>query len=130
MKSREIGKSRHLCDCIAEKCLEWAEYLLYAFKRKREWTSSLTESYQIYDKYKDEEFVKDFLGERSKILRLHKYRMEIKRLPHEGEKNEIGKVLLMRKEKLISQATLKIKSSDKESNRLIYWSFENNQKTV
>lgn len=126
MKSRELDKSRHLCDCIAEKCLEWADYLLHIFRRKREWTSNLTESYQIYDKYKDEDFVKDFLGERSKILKLNRYRMEIKRLPHEGGKNEIGRVLLLRKGKLISQATLKTKNSDTAGNRLIYWSFENN----
>lgn len=126
MKSRELDKSRHLCDCFAEKCLEWADYLLHIFRRKREWISNLTESYQIYDKYKDEDFVKDFLGERSKILKLNRYRMEIKRLPHEGGKNEIGRVLLLRKGKLISQATLKTKNSDTAGNRLVYWSFENN----
>ena len=127
MRSREVGKSRHLCDCIAEKCLEWAEHLLHIFRHKREWTSNLTESYQIYDKYKDEDFVKEFLGERSRILKLNRYRMEIKRLPHEGGKNEIGKVLLLRKGKLISQATLKTKSGDTAGSGLIYWSFENNK---
>lgn len=125
MKSREIGKSRQLCDIIVEKLLEMGEYIFYSFRRKRKWTSHLIESYRIYDKFIEEEFVKNFLSERRKALRLNKYKMEIKVLPHdEKEEESIGKVLLMRHKKLISTATLKIKKSDKADNKLIYWSFD------
>ncbi len=129
MKSREIEKSRHLCDIIVEKSLELAEYLLYAFRRKREWTSHLTEEYCIYDNYADKEFVKDFLAARRKALELNRYKMEIKTIPHHDESDTIGYVRLLRNKKLISRATLKIKESDRDDNKPIYWSFDKNCNT-
>ena len=121
MKSREIEKQRHLSDYVAEKIMEWVEYLLYVFRRKREWTSNLTESYEIYCKYIDKDFVREFLNEREKILKLNRYKMVTKAIPGEGKDGCIGKVILHRKKRVISQAILKTKKNDK----LIYWAFEN-----
>ncbi len=125
MKSREIGKSKQLYDIIVEKLLELAEHIFYTFKRRKRWTSHLTERYHIYPKFSSEEFVKDFLAARNKAIRINNYKMEVKTLACDGETNHVGKVLLMRGKKIISQATLKIKESDREDNKLIYWSFDN-----
>ena len=125
MKSREILRTRQLYEYIAEKIMEWFESLFYAFRRNKEWTSHLTESYQIYDRYHKEPFVENFLAERAKILKLNRYKMEIKKIPEEAEdENTVGRVVLLRKRKIISQATLKTKNSDTESNKLIYWTFD------
>ena len=122
MKSREIEKHRHLSDYLAEKCMEWIEYLLYAFRRKREGESNLVESYEIYCKYIDKNFVREFLKEREKVLELNRYRMVTKAIAGEGEEGSIGKVVLYCKKRVVSYATLKIKNNDE--NQLIYWSFK------
>lgn len=125
MRGRIVSKTRFICDFIAEKVLEWAEYLFHLFKRRTVWTSNLTESYHIYEKHRNKAFVEDFLKERKRVLNINKYKMEIKTVDEDCDTNTIGEVLLLRKNKLICRATLKTKESDSPDCKLIYWSFEN-----
>lgn len=125
MRGRIVSKTRFVCDFIAEKVLEWVEYLFHLFKRRTVWTSNLTESYHIYKKQRNKAFVEDFLNERKRVLNINRYKMEIKTVDEDCDTNTIGQVLLLRKNKLICQATLKTKESDSPDCKLIYWSFEN-----
>lgn len=129
MRSREIWKTRQWCDYVAEKFMEWFESLFYALRRNKEWSSHLTESYQIYDRFRKEPFVENFLAARAKILKLNRYKMEIKSIGGESsDECTIGRVVLYRKRQVISQATLKTKESDTGSSRLIYWAFDKTEK--
>lgn len=102
--------------------MEWIVFLFYSLKGKRAWTSNLTESYHIYEKHREKQYTKDFLAAREKVLKLNKYNMEIKELPG-GDLYTVGEVILSRKKKEISRATLCIKESDNCENKLIYWKF-------
>lgn len=124
MKSRNVTKITLLCEYIAEKFLEWAEYIFYLFKNRREWRSNLTEHYLIYKKHRHKAFVEEFLKERERILSLNRYKMEIKEIDKECDDNNIGKVQLCRKKKIIAQAMLKTKKDDSDNCKLIYWSFD------
>lgn len=124
MKSRIISKTRHFCDYIVEKLLEWREFLYYSFIKRKEWTSNLTESYNICKKQRHKQHVEDFLYERERALKLNRYRMEINEIEQESDEDIIGYVVLHRKKRVISTATLKTKKSDSENCKLIYWSFE------
>lgn len=124
MRSRNISKTRLFCDYIAEKFLEWTEYLSYLFIKRNEWTSNLTETYEIYKKHRHKPYVEDFLREREKLMKINRYKMEINEIDGICDEETIGRVLLHRKRKIISQATLKTKKSDNENCKLIYWSFD------
>lgn len=124
MKGRVIEKCRNSWIVFAEKCLEWSEYLYNKVRHRDKYHSNLREVYSIKSNYIDEEFVKEFLGEREKIIRLNRYRMEIKEDKEaDNEICTIGTVNLYRKKKFIHKATLVIKP--KEKTRLIYWKFDN-----
>lgn len=124
MKSKIISRTKYVCNYLLETFLEWTEYLFNFFKRKKEWESNLTESYEIYRKHRHKLFVEDFLNERNKALSRNKYKMEIKEIEEDCDENTIGRVLLSRRRKVICQATLKTKESDYSDYKLIYWSFE------
>ncbi len=124
MRSRNISKTRLFCDYIAEKFLEWTEYLSYLFIKRNEWTSNLTESYEIYKRHRHKPFVEDFLREREKLMKINRYKMEINEIEEDCDEETIGRVLLRRKKKIISRATLKTKKKDNENCKLIYWLFE------
>ena len=124
MEGRDLIKSKHFLEYLAEKCMEWIEFLRYSLKGKREWTSNLTESYHIYERHSQKAYIKEFLAARAKILELNRYKMEITELPG-GTPYTVGEVILRRKKKEISRATLCIKESDSNDNKLIYWNFKN-----
>ena len=124
MKSRVIEKCRNSWIVFAEKCLEWVEYLYNKVRHRNKYRSNLIEVYSIKSNYIDEDFVKEFLCEREKIIELNSYRMKIE----EDKKADndvciIGTVSLYRKKRFIDKASLVIKPNEKE--KLIYWNFDN-----
>lgn len=125
MKSKLLDKPKFFCECFFEKCMEWIEFLRYGFIERREWISNLSEHYCIHKEYIEKEFVKEFLNERKRILSRNRYKMIIKIIDEQGEKNIVGKVILYRKKKKIHEATLKTKDADTDVNNLIFWSFDN-----
>lgn len=126
MKEKEISKTKAVYEYIIEKIMEWLHYLRYGLFRNDNWVSNLTEEYHIHKNHINEHYVQDFLSERKKIINNNHYRIIIKEIPEIENKLIIGKVVLMRKNKLIHHATLKIKDCDNCKNRLIFWSFETN----
>ena len=74
------------------------------------------------------EFVRDFLDEREKILGNNRYKMFINIIQEKGERGTVGKVMLYSKDKLIHQATLKVKIKDDNEGNIIFWAFDNNDK--
>ena len=80
------------------------------------------------DKGEREEIVKDFLDAREKILGNNRYKMQIKILTEKGEPGCVGKVELYSKKRLIHRATLKVKQKEGEEGKIIFWSFDNNEK--
>lgn len=123
----KVNKAKFFCECFFEKCLEWVEFLRYGIVKRDEWVSNLSEEYCIYKDYMGKEFVKEFLDEREKILGSNRYKMVISIIQEKGSPGEVGKVKLYSKDKLIHQATLKVKiNNDQEEGKIIFWSFENN----
>ena len=92
--------------------MEWIEFLRNGIVRRDQWVSNLSEHYCIYKDYMCKEFVKDFLDEREKILGNNRYKMFINIIQEKGEPGTVGKVMLYSKDKLIHQATLKVKIMD------------------
>lgn len=122
------NKAKFFCECFFEKCMEWVEFLRYGIVRRDEWTSNLSEHYCIYKDYMGKEFVKEFLDAREKILGNNRYKMHIKILTEKGEPGCVGKVELYNKKRLIHKATLKVKQQNGEEGKIIFWSFDNNEK--
>ncbi len=128
MKEKEISKARTVYEYIVEKIMEWAHFLRYGLIKNSNWVSNLCEEYHIHKNHINEEYLKDFLNERRKILNNNHYKMTVKELPENEDKLIIGKVILMRKNKYIHHATLKTKDCNCSKNRLIFWSFEDSTK--
>lgn len=115
-KEKRIG---HFFDYIAETCLELIEHIFFSIRKRRKWTSNLTEEYHIDKKYKEEHFVCDFLKERKKAITHNGYRIAVEYTTGNCKKHSIGTVVLRRKNKIISTAELITKEDD--STKLIYW---------
>lgn len=122
MKSRNLSKTKFFYECLVEKFMEWFDALPYLFRREEAWVSNLIECYSIYEEYAEQEYVKDFIESRKKILSNNRYKMTVETLRGRAPERVIGKVTLYRKRKYIHEATLKKKEGD--CNNLIYWSFE------
>lgn len=120
------NKTKFFCECFFEKCMEWIEFLHDGIVRRDKWVSNLSEHYCIYKDYMGKEFVKDFLDSREKILGNNRYKMEIKIIQERGHPGTVGFVKLYSKKRLIHQATLKVKTGEKEEGEIIFWSFDNN----
>ncbi|MBQ8543255.1 MAG: hypothetical protein IJ436_07270 [Bacteroidaceae bacterium] len=121
MKSRNISKCRYFCSIYAEKFLELMGYLFYLFKRRDSRERSIKESYIIHEENRGKPFVEEFLKARKRISELNNIKMEITYTDAKGKEGVIGKAILLRKKKIISQATLWTKNNGDE---LIYWSFK------
>lgn len=120
--SKENEKN-FFCECFFEKCKEWAEFLKNGFVKRDDWVSHLIEYYHIHSDCIEEEFVKDFLKEREKILCHNNYKMVVKTIPEKSDGKTIGRVELYRKKHFIHAATLLCDMEKKE--KVIYWSFKN-----
>lgn len=122
MKSRILSKTKFLYEYLLEKFMEWFDTLPYLFRREKTWVSNLIERYSIYKKYAGEEFMKEFLESRKKILADNRYKMSVEIIEETAPEGVVGKVTLFRKKKYIHEAVLKIKEG--ECTNLVYWSFE------
>ena len=129
MRSRVIVKCRQIFGYYLERVMEWLHSISYRIVNRRAEGRSLIEEYIIYEHYAGEEFVKDFLYERTANSTTNRYCIKIKTAPDDENQNEsngttevIGKARLLRKDTLIDEARLIIKSREK---KLIYWEFDN-----
>ena len=125
MRSRVIGKWRSIIEMLTEKIREWLNKLIEkSIPRKQQW-SNLVEEYIIYEKFSGEPFIREFINQRTRNAMFNRYCIEIKNCDIEGASSdyteEIGKVRLMRKRKLIDEATLIIKKGERN---IIYWKFD------
>ena len=125
MRSRVIGKWRSIIEMLTEKIREWLNKLIEkSIPRKQQW-SNLVEEYTIYEKFSGEPFIREFINQRTRNAMFNRYCIEIKNCDIEGasdnDTEEIGKVRLMRKRKLIDEATLIIKKGERN---MIYWKFD------
>lgn len=125
MRSRILTRSRHVIDCISEKIMEWIENFRNLAGKQRDRYSNLTEVYTIRGDVSELGYVQDFLKERSRVIRLNRYRMSIRtdNFYEETVPGEIGKVTLYSGEKYIDEAKLVTKTGEDAANRLIYWKF-------
>ncbi len=129
MRSRVIVKCRQIFGYYLERVMEWLHSISFRIVNRKTGERSLVEEYVIYEQYAGEEFVKDFLYERTLNSTTNRYCIRIKTAPDEenkggsnGRTEVIGKARLLRKETLIDEARLIIKSREK---KLIYWEFDN-----
>ena len=125
MRSRVIGKWRSIIEMLTEKIREWLNKLIEkSIPKKQQW-SNLVEEYTIYEKFSGEPFIREFINQRTRNAMFNRYSIEIKSCDTKGvsdnDTEEIGKVRLMRKRKLIDEATLIIKKGERN---MIYWKFD------
>ena len=125
MRSRVIGKWRSIIEMLTEKIREWLNKLIEkSIPKKQQW-SNLVEEYTIYEKFSGEPFIREFINQRTRNAMFNRYSIEIKNCDIEGasddDTEEVGKVRLMRKRKLIDEATLIIKKGERN---IIYWKFD------
>ncbi len=125
MRSRVIGKWRSLIEVLAEKIRRLVNKLIEKSIPQKRHRSNLVEEYIIYENYIGEPFIREFMNERIRNAMLNRYSIEIKSGCNDNgecgsEMEEIGKVRLMRKRTLIEEASLVIKSRERN---IIYWKF-------
>ena len=126
MNEKELTKKTSILEQLAEKCLEWYEYLRnLLFRNNREWCSHLVEYYCMHKSYAEQDFVKQFLNERMDVLKRNRHRMVVNIIPDDSDQSIVGKVLLYNRDKYIHEATLKIRQPFTGDN-IIFWSFEKN----
>ena len=108
--------------------MEWVHSISYRVFAREATGRSLVEEYIIFEEYAREDFVKEFLKERTNNTTANNYCIRIMTAPGEGEKalsngstEVIGKARLLRKNTLIDEARLIIKKHEKN---LIYWEFD------
>lgn len=128
MRSRVIVKCREILGYYYEKVMEWVHSISYRVFAREATGRSLVEEYIIFEEYAREDFVKEFLKERTNNTTANNYCIRIMTAPGEGEKalsngstEVIGKARLLRKNTLIDEARLIIKKHEKN---LIYWEFD------
>ena len=129
MRSRVIVRCRQIFGYYYERMMEWLHSISYRVLESKTKGRSLVEEYVIYEQYAGEEYVKDFLYERTLNSTTNRYCIKIKTAPDDENTSEsngstlvIGRARLLRKDTLIDEARLIIKSHEK---RLIYWEFDN-----
>ena len=129
MRSRVIVKCREQIGYYYEKIMEW----FYSMKSRiiPTWREScnLVEEYLIHERYAGEQFVKDFIGGRTRNSIMNRYCIKIRTVgdnddvaDNGADTETIGKVRLMRKKSIIDEATLIIKKHERS---IIYWKFNN-----
>lgn len=123
MRSKVINNCKHVYEMFFEKIMEFSEFLKFEIVQGRECKSNLVEIYKIKERFLNEEFVQSFLKERQKAIGPGRYKIEIRTDYTPGDKNIIGEVMLMRKNKLIEKAQLVTKAEVPDSEKLIYWKF-------
>ncbi|MBO5865153.1 MAG: hypothetical protein J6Q73_03785 [Bacteroidaceae bacterium] len=128
MRSRTIVKCRERFGYYYERVMEWLHSISYRAIPTSRARNSLIEEYNIYEEYADRLFVREFLEERTRKAIMNRYTIKIKTV-HEEEPQAticgtttIGIVRLLRKKRLIDEATLIMKS---DTSNLIYWKFNN-----
>ena len=129
MRSRVIVKCRELFGYYYEKIMEWFYSIRCRIVPTRREGSSLVEEYLIYEHYAGEQYVKDFITERTRNSIMNKYCIKIRSVCNDNDITDmekdtetIGKVRLMRKKTIIDEATLIIKKNERN---IIYWKFNN-----
>ena len=128
MRSRVIVKCREFLGYYHERVMEWLHSISYKIFREKATGRSLIEEYIIFEEYARENFVKEFLKERTQNTTANNYSIRISITPCDENKTQpngntevIGKARLLRKETLIDEARLIIKKHEKN---LIYWEFD------
>lgn len=125
MRSRVIVKCRELFGYYYEKIMEWLHSVRYRVVPAKTARNNLTEEYVIYERYAGEQFVRDFLEERTRKAMTNRYCIKIKTTAGKTDSEtdnttRIGTVKLLRKKDMIDEAILIIKNDD---SNLIYWKF-------
>lgn len=127
MRSRVIGKCIDLIEVCSKKIREWVILLKGRCAPPGRKVSNLTEEYIIRERYAGEMFVKDFLSERTRNTMLNRYNIEVRTTAESIDEDTcegmttIGKVRLIRKKKIIDEATLITKKGEGD---IIYWKFK------
>ena len=122
MESREFSRGKPLITKFIEQWKRLINHLLHLLKKNDEWKSNLTEKYIVYKEYSDEDFVKEFLANRKRLLHYCHFELKITEKPKDATSNIIGEAILSRKRKEIARATLCTKECD-GNEKIIYWMF-------
>lgn len=123
MRSKVINNCKYVYEMLAEKIMEFTEFIKFEIGRKEKYQSNLVEIYRIKEKYLDKDFVNAFLREREKNIGPNRYKIKIVPDPTPADEEVIGEVVLMRKNKVIEKATLITRTNIPDAEKLIYWKF-------
>ena len=109
MRSKVINNCRYVYEMLAEKIMEFTEFIKFEIGRKEKYQSNLVEIYRIKEKYLDKDFVNAFLRERKKNIGPNRYKIKIVPDPTPADEEVIGEVVLMRKNKVIEKKQVVLK---------------------
>ena len=124
MKNDLLERVRSILDIACEKCLEWTEYLGNILTARWRGGSHLSEEYSMKREYMEEEYIKEFLGERERAIARNGYKMLLNSNYVSQRSEEIGIVTLRCRSKYIDHATLIAGPSTNGKDRIIYWNFD------
>lgn len=124
MKTNVLDKLRTLSDIVREKSLEWIEYLVHIFTTQENGCRHLCEEYSMKRESMEEDYIKEFLKERERIIASNGYRMQLDSSYVSSKSEEIGIVVLRSKGRYIDHATLMAGPPTDKGNRIIYWNFD------
>ena len=101
MKTKVINNCRHVYEMIAEKIMEFIEFIRFEVGRSDKYQSSLVEIYKIKINHLNKDYVHTFLKARQNNIAPNRYKIEIVTDYTPDEESIIGEVILMRKNKIL-----------------------------
>lgn len=123
MKTNLFRQFKYLMEVLQEKILEWCAMFRNIFRDDSDAARNITETYSIKQEYSNVEFVRNFLGERTRIAAYNGYRIIFDNAYTSDVKEEIGRVTLTCRGRYIEHATLIAGEATGQGNRLIHWKF-------
>lgn len=123
MKTNLFRQFKYLMEALQEKILEWCAMFRNIFRDDSDAARNITETYSIKQEYSNVEFVRNFLGERTRIAAYNGYRIIFDNAYTSDVKEEIGRVTLTCRGRYIEHATLIAGEATGQGNRLIHWKF-------
>lgn len=123
MKTNLFRQLKYLMEALQEKILEWCAMFRNIFRDDSDAARNITETYSIKQEYSNVEFVRNFLGERTRIAAYNGYRIIFDNAYTSDVKEEIGRVTLTCRGRYIEHATLIAGEATGQGNRLIHWKF-------
>lgn len=123
MKTNLFRQLKYLMEVLQEKILEWCAMFRNIFRDDSDAARNITVTYSMKQEYSNAEFVRNFLGERTRIAAYNGYQIIFDNEFTSDVKEEIGRVTLTCKGRYIDHATLIAGEATGKDNRLIHWKF-------